>query len=223
MVKVQVLSLFWSLPFIGVILSIALLPLLLPNFWKNHYGKISMIWILIVLLGIAISYGPGLSLSLFLTVMIDQFLPFFILLLSIFTVTGGIYLDGEHDGTPIINLMLMLTGVVLSSWLGTTGASVLLIRPLINANSWRKFKVHTIIFFIFLVGNIAGSLTPIGNPPLLMGFINKIPFFWPMNKLLYPTVLSSVLLLIIYFLVDLHYYHKEPEKPLEKIKSKISL
>ena len=218
-----ILSPFWALPFLGIILSIAIFPLILPVFWSKHYGKVSFIWSLIVLVGIAIFQGTDISIKTLLTVMFDQFFPFIFLLLSLFTVTGGISLNGEHDGTPKVNVIILFIGAILSSWLGTTGAAVLLIRPLIKANSWRKFKINTIIFFIFIVGNIGGTLTPIGNPPLLMGFISKIPFFWPTYKLLAPTALTTLLLLSIYLILDLFYYKKEISKPLNPGKSKISL
>jgi len=219
----SILSPLWGLPFLGMILSIALFPLLLPDFWKKHFGKVALAWSIVVLTGIAISQGTEMSIRTFLSVMIDQFLPFIFLLLTVFTVTGGITLEGEHDGTPKVNVILLIIGAILSSWLGTTGAAVLLIRMLIKANSWRKFKVHTIIFFIFIVGNIGGTLTPFGNPPLLMGFICKVPFFWPICKLLAPTAFTTFLLIVIYFLIDLFYYKKEPNKPDYRIKSRITI
>jgi Na+/H+ antiporter NhaD/arsenite permease-like protein len=217
------LSPLWGLPFLGIILSIALFPLLLPDFWKKHFGKVALAWSAIVLTGIGMAQGADISLKTFLTVMIDQFFPFIFLLLAVFTVTGGIALEGEHDGTPKVNVILLLIGAIISSWLGTTGAAVLLIRMIIQANSWRKYKVHTVIFFIFIVGNIGGTLTPFGNPPLLMGFISKVPFFWPINKLLAPTTLVTILLMIIYFFIDLFYYKKEPDKPDYKVKSRIAI
>jgi Na+/H+ antiporter NhaD/arsenite permease-like protein len=217
----SILSPYWGLPFLGIILSIALFPLLLPDFWSKHYGKVALVWSAIVLTGIGISQGPGISLTTFLSVIFDQFFPFIFLLLAVFTVTGGIAMEGEHDGTPTVNVILLFTGAILSSWLGTAGAAVLLIRPLIKANSWRKFKVHTIIFFIFIVGNIGGSLSPLGNPPLLMGFISKIPFFWPTGKLFGPTALTSILLIVIYFFIDLYYFKKETSRPPSLNKSKI--
>ena len=130
----SLLSALWSLPFLGMILSIALFPLLLPNFWNKHYGKVALVWSFIVLFGIGITQSIGVSLHTFLSVMFDQFFPFIFLILALFTVTGGITLDGEHDGTPKINVILLIIGAILSSWLGTTGAAVLLIRPLIKAN-----------------------------------------------------------------------------------------
>ena len=217
------LSPFWAIPFLGIILSIAIFPNALPDFWRNHYGKIALLWSLIVLIGIGISQGVKVPFHSLLSVAIEQFLPFIFLLLALFTLTGGIKLHGKHDGTPNVNLVILIIGTILSSWLGTTGAAVLLIRPLISANSWRKYGVHTMLFFIFLVGNIGGSLTPVGNPPLLMGFISKVPFFWPLTKLLGPTLFASSILLVIYYFMDLYFYRKEPIRPVRKGRSQIRL
>lgn len=217
------LSPLWAIPFIGIILSIAIFPNALPAFWRDHYKEIALFWSLLVLVGVGIEQGLEVPFHSLLSVAIDQFLPFIFLLLALFTLTGGIKLHGEHDGTPRVNLIILIIGTLLSSLLGTTGAAVLLIRPLISANSWRKFRVHTIVFFIFLVGNIGGSLTPIGNPPLLMGFIRNVPFFWPLTKLLGPTLLISGILLAIYFFIDRYFYKKEPLKPAANIKSKIRI
>jgi len=217
------LSPLWAIPFLGIILSIAIFPNAMPVFWRNHYGKIALFWSLMVLIGIGISQGAAVPIHAILSVAFEQFLPFIFLLLALFTITGGIKLHGEHDGTPQVNLIILLIGALLSSWLGTTGAAVLLIRPLISANSWRKFRVHTMLFFIFIVGNIGGSLTPVGNPPLLMGFISKIPFFWPLTNLLGPTVFATGVLLIIYFILDFYFYRKEPDKPALRGRSKIRI
>jgi Na+/H+ antiporter NhaD/arsenite permease-like protein len=217
------LSPLWAIPFLGIILSIAIIPNAMPGFWAKHYGKIALFWSLILLVGIGISQGITVPVHTLLIVAFDQFLPFIFLLLALFTITGGIKLHGEHDGTPQVNLIILFIGAILSSWLGTIGAAVLLIRPLINANSWRKFQVHTVLFFIFLVGNIGGSLTPVGNPPLLMGFISKVPFFWPLTKLLGPTLFTSGILLIIYFLMDIYFYRKEPNKPARRGPGKIRI
>jgi Na+/H+ antiporter NhaD/arsenite permease-like protein len=215
------LSPFWALPFIGIILSIAILPNMLPNFWSNHYGKIILFWSLTVIVGLGVSLGVPSSVHTILSVAFDQFFPFIFLLLALFTITGGITLHGEHEGTPQVNLILLIIGALASSWIGTTGAAVLLIRPLIKANSWRKFRVHTVIFFIFIVGNIAGSLTPVGNPPLLMGFICKVPFFWPLSKLFEPTLLTTCILLLLYLFMDIYFYKKEPSRPAVGIKRNI--
>lgn len=217
------LSALWALPFLGMILSIAIFPLILPKFWGDHYGKVSFAWSAIVLIGLAISQGFGISLHSFILVMFEQFLPFIFLLLSLFTITGGIKLRGELIGNPRLNTMILLIGAIISSWLGTTGAAVLLIRPLISANLWRTHKVHTIVFFTFIVANIGGSLTPVGNPPLLMGFISKVPFFWPLSKLFAPTAIACGILLVTYFLLDSYFYKKETAKPVHKKKKTLSI
>lgn len=217
------LSPLWALPFVGIILSIALMPNLLPNFWKNHFGKVSYFWIIAVLAGIAISEGIGVSAHSLFGVMFDQFLPFIALLIALYTITGSIRLRGQIVGTPIVNVAILFIGAILSSWLGTTGAAVLLIRPLINANGWRTYKIHTLIFFIFIVGNIGGTLTPVGNPPLLMGFISKVPFFWPTAKLLAPTLLAVAILLVLYFIMELYFYKKEAIKHVSIDKTPIAI
>jgi Na+/H+ antiporter NhaD/arsenite permease-like protein len=217
------LSALWALPFLGMILSIAIFPLVLPKFWGKHYGKVSFIWSVIVLVGIAATQGVGVSFHSLILVMFEQFLPFIFLLLSLFTITGGIKLRGELIGNPHINTLILLIGAILSSWLGTTGAAVLLIRPLISANAWRTYKVHTIVFFTFIVANIGGSLTPVGNPPLLMGFISKVPFFWPLSKLLAPTALACGILLLVYFIMDNYFYNKETKRPIHKTKKVLKI
>lgn len=217
------LSALWALPFLGMILSIAIFPLVLPDFWGKHYGKVSFTWAAIVLIGLAFTQGFGVSLHSFILVMFEQFLTFIFLLLSLFTITGGIKLKGELVGTPRVNTLILLIGAIISSWLGTTGAAVLLIRPLINANHWRTYKVHTIVFFTFIVANIGGSLTPVGNPPLLMGFISKVPFFWPLSKLLAPTALACGILLLLFFIIDSYFYKKETAKPVTKTKTVLKI
>jgi Na+/H+ antiporter NhaD/arsenite permease-like protein len=217
------LSALWALPFLGVILSIAIFPLVLPKFWGKHYGTVSFTWAAITLIGLAIKMGVPIGLHALVVVLFEQYFPFIFLLLSLFTITGGINLKGDLVGNPRLNTFILLIGALLASWLGTTGAAILLIRPLISANSWRIHRVHTIIFFIFIVANIAGSLTPIGNPPLLMGFISKVPFFWPISRLITPTAISCLILLVVYYLMDSYLYTKEIERPEPKTHKALSL
>lgn len=207
------LSPLWALPFLGMILSIAIFPLVLPDFWGKHFGKVSLAWALIVLVGLAFAQGVSVSAYSLILVMFEQFLPFILLLLSLFTITGGIKLKGQLAGSPTINTSILFVGAILASILGTTGAAVLLIRPLLSANEWRKHKLHTILFFIFIVGNIGGTLTPLGNPPVLMGFISKIPFFWPTVNLFAPTALATAILLVMYFIVDTILHKRETATP----------
>jgi len=217
------LSAMWAFPFLGMILSIAIIPLVLPKFWGKHYGTVSFTWAAITLIGLAIKLGFPISLHALVVVLFEQYFPFIFLLLSLFTITGGINLKGDLVGNPRLNTFILLIGAILASWLGTTGAAILLIRPLISANNWRIHRVHTIIFFIFIVANIAGSLTPIGNPPLLMGFISKVPFFWPISRLITPTIFSCLILLVVYYMIDSYLYTKEIERPKPKTNKSLSL
>ena len=210
------LSPFWAIPFLGILISIAVMPLTCGRFWVRHYGKVALFWSLVTIIGIAFVQGFSVSLHGALDTMMNTFLPFICLLLALFTVTGGIKFHGTFSGAPSVNIAIMLLGAVLSNIIGTTGAAVLLIRPLLQANAWRLRKVHTILFFIFIVGNIGGSLTPVGNPPLLMGFIKKVDFFWPTIKLLPPTVFAVAVVLAVYYALDTYIYRNEPKNELIK-------
>ena len=171
------LSLWWIIPFLGILLSIAVFPLVAPHFWHHHYGKISFFWGALFFVMFTIFNGINMSAFYLAEVYLGEFIPFIVLLLALFTVGGGIRLKGELVGTPKLNLMLILIGTILASWMGTTGAAMLMIRPVIRANAWRNNQKHVIIFFIFLVANIGGSLTPLGDPPLFLGFLKGVSFF----------------------------------------------
>ena len=198
----------WSvIPFIGVLLSIALFPLFASNFWHNHFPKISAFWALLFAVPFLFVF-KGNGLYEIVHIYIIDYIPFIILLWALFTISGNIYIRGSAKETPAVNSILLLTGAVLASIIGTTGASMLLIRTVLRTNKLRKYKVHTIVFFIFLVGNIGGSLTPIGDPPLFLGFIHGVPFLWTM-KLLPITAFTVFILITIYYLMDKYYYSKE--------------
>ncbi len=126
-------------------------------------------------------------------------------------------------GSPKVNLVLLLIGTILASWIGTTGAAMVLIRPLLRANAWRRYKVHTVVFFIFLVANIGGSLTPLGDPPLFLGFLHGVPFFWVTTHLLSEMLLVSGLLLAIYFALDTWYMRKEGTPPDDGVKEPLKI
>ena len=210
------LGLVWCIPFVGILLSIALFPLLAPTFWHHHFGKVSAFWAFAFLLPFLIVFGWELTLFEMLHVALLEYIPFIILLLSLFTVAGGIRLTGRLVGTPVVNTGILLLGTVLASWMGTTGAAMLLIRPIIRANEWRRYKVHTMVFFIFLVANIGGSLTPLGDPPLFLGFLKGVDFFWPTGAMLVPMLIVSVLLLVLYYGVDSFLYRRETGAPSEE-------
>ena len=198
----------WSvLPFVGILLSIAIFPLAAPRFWHHHFGKVSLFWALLFALPFLFAYR-GEAVYEILHIYFKDYIPFIILLWSLFTVAGGILISGAPVGTPLANLVLLLIGTFLASWIGTTGASMVLIRPIIRMNKYRKSKVHLIIFFIFLVSNIGGSLTPLGDPPLFLGFLHGVPFFWTFNIFTEMALLSAVLL-IMFFLYDTYMFRKE--------------
>ena len=210
------LGLIWCVPFVGILLSIALFPLLAPNFWHHHFGKVSAFWAFAFLVPFLAVFGWELALFEVLHVGLLEYIPFIILLLSLFTVAGGIRLTGRLVGTPVVNTGILLLGTVLASWMGTTGAAMLLIRPIIRANEWRRYKVHTMVFFIFLVANIGGSLTPLGDPPLFLGFLKGVDFFWPTGAMLVPMLIVSVILLVLYYVVDSFLYRRETGRPAEE-------
>ena len=201
------LPLWTGIPFLGILLSIALLPLLAPQFWHHHFPKISAVWALLFIIPFLFVYKEFAVYEIIHIYLID-YIPFIILLWGLYTVSGGIVLRGSLVGTPAVNLLMILVGTLLASWMGTTGAAMLLIRPLLRANKFRKVKVHLVIFFIFLVANIGGSLTPLGDPPLFLGFLHGVPFFWTF-KLFPHFILTSVLLLIIFYILDTILYRRE--------------
>ena len=203
------LPLFSIIPFIGILLSIAVVPLVAPMFWHHNFGKLSAFWAISFLIPFILWRGFDEALHQFLHVILLEYIPFILLLLALFTISGGIRLKGYLAGTPKVNTLILFIGTALASWMGTTGAAMLLIRPILRSNKNRKNKVHTIIFFIFLVANIGGSLTPLGDPPLFLGFLHGINFFWTAKALFLPMLVSSLILLSVYFLLDTYYCKKE--------------
>ncbi|MGV8057828.1 MAG: sodium:proton antiporter [Smithellaceae bacterium] len=198
----------WSLlPFAGILLSIALLPLFVPHFWSRHFPKVSVFWALVFAVPFLVFY-QGTAFYQIGHIYIIDYVPFILLLWALVTVSGGLYIKGSLRGTPFINSLILLVGTMLASIIGTTGASMLLIRPILRSNAWRAYKVHTIVFFIFLVGNIGGSLTPLGDPPLFLGFLHGVPFFWTMH-ILPEMAFAGAVLLILYFILDYYYFKKE--------------
>ncbi|TFG37241.1 MAG: sodium:proton antiporter, partial [Syntrophobacterales bacterium] len=168
----------WSIiPFAGILLSIALFPLLFPHFWHNNFGKISAFWALLFAIPFLYAYQTDAFYQIIHIYLID-YIPFIILLWGLFTIAGGIVVRGSLKGTPTVNTVMLLIGTLLASWVGTTGAAMVMIRPVLRANQDRIKKVHVVCFFIFLVANIGGSLTPLGDPPLFLGFLHNVPFFW---------------------------------------------
>jgi Na+/H+ antiporter NhaD/arsenite permease-like protein len=205
----QTLPLWAIVPFVGLLLSIALLPLRAPHFWERHKNKglVAFFWSLPVVVYFLFNMPHELVLSM------KDYTSFLLLLTALFIISGGIVLKGDLRATPEVNTLILLIGAVLANFVGTTGASMLLIRPLLQTNSERKHTVHVPIFFIFLVSNIGGCLTPLGDPPLFMGLIKGVPFFWTLRLLpLWAVMVGGVLLM--FYIYDSFQYRKEESRDL---------
>ncbi|NDY92198.1 sodium:proton antiporter [Ideonella sp. TBM-1] len=207
------LGAWWGVPFAGMLLSIALMPLLVPFFWHHHFGKVAAGWSLAFLLPFAVLQGPGVAVGLVSHTLVAEYLPFIILLTALFTAAGGIYVRGNLHGSPLLNTGLLAGGAALASLMGTTGASMLLIRPLIRANDNRRHVTHVMVFFIFIVSNAGGSLTPLGDPPLFLGFLKGVEFTWTIRHIFPETLFLVGALLTLFFVVDSYWYRKEGVTP----------
>jgi Na+/H+ antiporter NhaD/arsenite permease-like protein len=203
------LSLVWAMPFVGILLSIALMPLFAGHVWHHHYGKIAAGWAALFLAPFALVFGAGAAWQQFAHVMVLEYIPFIALLLALYTAGGGVLLKGRLIGTPAVNTALLAVGTVLASVMGTTGAAMVLIRPVLRANAFRQRKTHTFVFFIFLVANIGGSLTPVGDPPLYLGFLRGVSFFWPTTHLFGEFLTCAVILLAAYWVLDTIAWQRE--------------
>jgi len=205
------LGLWWGIPFAGILLSIAVMPLLAPIFWHHHFGKVAAAWGLLFLVPFAVVFGPGLAGTSLVHALLAEYIPFVILLTALFTVAGGIYIRGNLHGSPGLNTAILAIGAVLASFMGTTGASMLLIRPLIRANDNREHKAHVVVFFIFIVSNAGGSLTPLGDPPLFLGFLKGVDFFWTLSHIFPETLFLVGVLLALFYVLDWWFYHRREE------------
>ena len=201
----KILPWWAALPFVGMLLSIALCPLLTPRFWHLHYGKTAAFWALLFAIPFYFAF-PNLAPREIANIFLIDYVPFIILLWALFTISGGIVVSGSFSGTPLINTLMLFIGTMMASWIGTTGASMVMIRPVLKANKTRHNKVHTVCFFIFLVANIGGSLTPLGDPPLFLGFLHQVPFFWVTQAVLPHMLFSTAILLAVFFMLDSYYF-----------------
>lgn len=212
------IPIFALVPFALMLLAIAIFPLFWNHFWEKNKNKL---YIALTLSAPVVIYLllAGLTEKLVDTLVFD-YIPFIILLGALFTITGGIFLSGDIEAKPTINTMFLAIGAVLASFVGTTGAAMLLIRPIIQTNKQRKFKVHTILFFIGIVANCGGLLTPLGDPPLFMMYLRGAPFEWFFQ--LFPEWLFvNFVLLILYFIIDIFYYKKEDPANIKVDKSNV--
>ncbi len=191
-----------------MLLSIAVCPLIDAEKWEKYRAYFVVFWSLLFLVPFGIVYGFGTAWDHLIEIVLGDYISFIVLLFGLFCVSGNICVKGSLAGNPKVNVGILLIGTLLASWIGTTGASMLLIRPIIRANEWRSRKVHTIVFFIFLVSNIGGCLTPVGDPPLFMGFIHGVPFAWSFHTA--PLLLvNTAILLGVYLLLENRQYKKD--------------
>lgn len=212
------LSLVYVIPFACMLLCIAIFPLVAGEFWEKNKQWFVILWSLLFLIPFAIKYGMSAMSENLLETIVGDYLTFIVLLFGLFCVAGNITLEGDLVGSPKVNVILLLIGTLLSSWIGTTGASMVMIRPLIRANKWRSRKVHIMVFFIFLVSNIGGCLTPVGDPPLLMGFMRGVGFFWSL-RLVRMLLVNVVLLMSLFLILDVRAYKKDLADGLKPEKS----
>jgi Na+/H+ antiporter NhaD/arsenite permease-like protein len=199
----------WALPFLGILLTIATGPLLFPRFWHAHYGKLAFVWGTLTVAPMAALYGVATAAEEFAHAMLVEYLSFIVLLFALYVVAGGILVTGNLRGTPLVNGAILAFGTVIASVVGTTGAAMILVRPLIRANAARLNNVHVLVFFIFLVANIGGALSPLGDPPLFVGFLHGVDFFWTTRNLWLQTAALAGLLLVVFLVLDLWYYRKD--------------
>ena len=202
MAAMQDLPLLWGLPFAGLLLTIALAPLLAERFWHHHAGKLALAWSVALLLPWAHRFGTGEAAGLVTHAALEEYLPFLALIFALFTVGGGIVVQGGPWGTPAGNTLLLAIGTVLASIMGTTGAAMVLIHPLLRANAHRPSNTHIVLFFILLVANAGGATTPLGDPPLFIGYLHGVPFLWPTRHLALPLLALAAPLLLGFYWFD---------------------
>ena len=200
-------SVAWGLPFLGLLLTLAVAPLTAPRLWHRHYGKFVAAWAFAFIVPDIVAESIGPSFARLLDMALNTYVPFVLLLGALFVITGGIRIRGTLRGSPGVNTGLLALGTVAASLIGTPGASLLLLRPLVRANRHRTHAAHVYVFFIFLACNVGGALTPLGNPPLFIGYLRGVPFFWPVQHLWAPTLLLSAILLAMFYVID-RYRHR---------------
>ncbi|SEO71793.1 sodium:proton antiporter [Denitrobacterium detoxificans] len=209
----------WSIiPFVGMLLSIAIFPLVKPEWWEKNELTVALFWSAIFLIPFIAVYGFGVAAESLSETILGDYVPFIVLLLGLFTVAGGIHVKGTIVGTTKNNVIMLALGTIIASWVGTTGAAMLLIRPVLRANLWRRHKAHIVVFFIFLVANIGGCLTPLGDPPLFLGYLRGIPFFWTFEHIWVILLFNTVIMLVAFALIDRHFIKKEGKEGLEALK-----
>ena len=201
----------WALPFAGLLLTIATGPLLFPAVWHHHYGKIAAGWAVLTLAPLALAFGVPAALAGLVHAILAEYMSFIILLFALYTVAGGLLITGNLGGRPLGNTFVLAFGTMIASIVGTTGAAMILVRPLIRANVARRHNAHVIVFFIFLVANTGGALSPLGDPPLFVGFLRGIDFFWPVTHLWRQTLIAAALVLAVFTALDVYFARRDPK------------
>ena len=205
------LPLYTVLPFLAMLLTIALFPLWLPHWWESNRSKLAVAAVLgAPVLVLYLARQPGA-----LVHMAADYVSFITLLAGLYVIAGGVLLTGDLEATPLVNTAFLTTGSLLASLVGTTGASMLLIRPLLQTNRERARVTHTVVFFIFLVSNIGGMLTPLGDPPLFLGYLHGVPFAWTL-RLWGPWLTMTATLLVLYYAWDCRQHARETKAALER-------
>ncbi len=215
------LTIWHVIPFAGLLLSIAILPMVAHHWFEKNRNQfiVALVWMapILGLFGYYIlSHSPyahdaehGLHHA------VAEYVSFIALLGSLFVISGGIYMRGDLEGKPVVNTAFLLIGAVIANVIGTTGASMLLIRPMLRTNSQRQYVKHIPLFFIFLVSNIGGGLTPIGDPPLFLGYLRGVPFFWTLESLWHIWLVPIVILVAMFYAVDTWFYRKEDKEHIQ--------
>jgi Na+/H+ antiporter NhaD/arsenite permease-like protein len=203
------LSWQWATPFVGLLLTIALASMLAPTSWQRHYGKVTVAWSAVTVIAIAAKVGITVALAALLRTVLTDYLGFIVMLFALYTVAGGILATGNFHGSPLGNAGMLFVGTLLASVVGTTGAAMIVVRPLIRANERRRHNAHVLVFAIFLVANIGGAVTPLGNPPLFVGYLRGITFFWTLQNLMLPACFIAGLMLAIFVVIDAWLYRRE--------------
>jgi Na+/H+ antiporter NhaD/arsenite permease-like protein len=207
----------WALPFVAMLLSIATGPLLFANIWHHHYGKITLGWSVLALAALAAFSGAPAAATALVHAMLAEYLSFILLLFALYVVAGGILITSNLRGTPLVNTTLLVIGMLMASIVGTTGAAMILIRPLLKANEGRAHNAHVVVFFIVLVANIGGALSPLGDPPLFIGFLHGVDFFWPAQHLWPQTLIVAAPILVVFLALDIWLSRDEPARGNEPI------
>jgi Na+/H+ antiporter NhaD/arsenite permease-like protein len=208
-------GMIWAIPFCGLLASIAIVPLAMPRFWHRHYAKLAFYWVVLLAAGLARRQGVETTAVAVWQQLLGEYLPFMALQVALYTVGGGIMLDGGPWGTPRGNTLLLALGTLGAGLLGTNGVAMVLIHPLLRANAHRRTRWHLVLFFILLCCNIGGITSPLGNPPLYVGFQHGVPFMWPALHLWPALLMTAPPLLAVFWLID-RLLSRRDRKPLRQ-------